>query len=129
MANRKTTKKATDAPAPVEAAVVEAVAETPVVEEAPAPVKKTAAKKPAAKKAPAAEAKSAKKPAEKPAQLFIQFGGKEYDYEEIVEKCKAAYKEGNSRKQVRTIKVYVKPEEHKAYYLVNDKNDSYSIDL
>ena len=57
------------------------------------------------------------------------FKGKEYDTEEIVNMCKAAYKADNSRKQARSLEVYIKPEEDKAYYVVNGKGDGLSIDL
>ena len=129
-------------------------AETAVVTEAAAPaaeeVKVSAApaaevkieapakKKPAAKKAPAKKAEKApeadekpvaKKASDKVAKVVVQFKGKEYDTEEIVNMCKAAYKADNSRKQVRSLEVYIKPEEDKAYYVVNGKGDGLSIDL
>lgn len=129
-------------------------AETAVVTEAAAPaaeeVKVSAApaaevkteapakKKPAAKKAPAKKAEkapeadekpAAKKASDKAAKVVVQFKGKEYDTEEIVNMCKAAYKADNSRKQVRSLEVYIKPEEDKAYYVVNGKGDGLSIDL
>lgn len=104
-----------------------------------APAKKAAAeKKPAAKKASAKKAEkapeadekpAAKKASDKTAKVVVQFKGKEYDTEEIVNMCKAAYKADNSRKQVRSLEVYIKPEEDKAYYVVNGKGDGLSIDL
>ena len=92
-------------------------------------------KKPAAKKAPAkkeeapAEKAVKKAPEKDTAKLFIEFGGNKFAADEIVEKCKAAYKADNSRKQVRSIEVYVKPEDNKAYYVVNGKADGLYIDL
>jgi hypothetical protein len=78
-----------------------------------AAAKKPAAKKPAAKKAPA-------KTAEKKVVTKIQFGGKEVDVEEIAALCKADYKE-KTNGHVRSLSIYVKPEESAAYYVVNDK--------
>ena len=107
------------------AAPVEAKAAAPEVKalvEAKAEVKTEAEKeekKPAAKKAPEKDT----------AKLFIEFGGNKFAADEIVEKCKAAYKADNSRKQVRSIEVYVKPEDNKAYYVVNGKADGLYIDL
>ncbi len=94
--------------------------------EAPKAEAKTekAAKKPAAKKN--AEKPAEKKAADKTSKVVIQFAGKEFNSEEIVEKCKAAYK-GDSRKQVKTIDVYVKPEESRAYYVVNGKAEEGSF--
>lgn len=114
-------KSETAAVAPV--APVEVKAAAPEVKapvEAKPEVKAEAAKeekKPAAKKAADA------------AKLFIEFGGNKFSADEIVEKCKAAYKADNSRKQVRSIEVYVKPEDNKAYYVVNGKADGLYIDL
>ncbi|MCR5806754.1 MAG: DUF6465 family protein [Oscillospiraceae bacterium] len=96
--------------------------------------KKTAAKKPAAKDSKTAAAKKSEpKAAAKKSALPIEYQckGGNYTGEEIIEKCKAAYR-GDSRKQVRSIQVYVKGS--KAYFVVNgqDKDENgapYSISL
>lgn len=116
------------AAAPEVKAPVEAKAE--VKTEAEKEEKKPAAKKAPAKKEEAPAEKAVKKAPEKDtAKLFIEFGGNKFAADEIVEKCKAAYKADNSRKQVRSIEVYVKPEDNKAYYVVNGKADGLYIDL
>lgn len=116
------------AAAPEVKALVEAKAE--VKTEAEKEEKKPAAKKAPAKKEEAPAEKAVKKAPEKDtAKLFIEFGGNKFAADEIVEKCKAAYKADNSRKQVRSIEVYVKPEDNKAYYVVNGKADGLYIDL
>ena len=128
----KSAETVVPAAAPVEAKAAAPEVKAPV--EAKAEVKTEAEKeekKPAAKKAPA---KKEEAPAEKSvkkdtAKLFIEFGGNKFAADEIVEKCKAAYKADNSRKQVRSIEVYVKPEDNKAYYVVNGKADGLYIDL
>ena len=118
----------TKAAAPEVKAPVEAKAE--VKTEAEKEEKKPAAKKAPAKKEEAPAEKAVKKAPEKDtAKLFIEFGGNKFAADEIVEKCKAAYKADNSRKQVRSIEVYVKPEDNKAYYVVNGKADGLYIDL
>ena len=73
---------------------------------------KTAAKKaaPAAKKAAAASREVTK----------IQFDGCEFDVAEIVEKAKADYK-ANNKSALKSIDVYIKPEEKTAYYVANGK--------
>ena len=88
-----------------------AAAEEVKTEAAKAPAKKAAAKKPAAKKA-AAPAKAE--------VIKVQFGGNEYDTAAIVEAVKAAYKAEN-KSAIKTLSVYIKPEENAAYYVVNDK--------
>lgn len=125
----KSAETVVPAAAPVEAKAAAPEAKAPV--EAKAEVKTEAEKeekKPAAKKAPAEKAVK-KAPEKDTAKLFIEFGGNKFAADEIVEKCKAAYKADNSRKQVRSIEVYVKPEDNKAYYVVNGKADGLYIDL
>ena len=144
---KKTTKTA-----PVEEVKTEAVAEKKAEKAAP---KKKAAAKPkketAAKAAPEVKAEpkatetkdvkkaapkaktTAKKTAEKPVSVQIQLASGNYSPDEIVEKCKESYKDGK-RKVIRTIEVYVKADESKAYYVVNGKaedenGNSYFIDL
>lgn len=103
-----------------------AAAEEVKTEAAKAPAKKAAEKKTAAKK-PAAKKAAAKKPAAKKAAapakaevIKVQFGGNEYDTAAIVEAVKAAYKAEN-KSAIKTLSVYIKPEENAAYYVVNDK--------
>ena len=92
--------------------------------------KSAAAKKTTAKAAPkaaakkAAPAKKAAAPAKKTSAAKevakIQFDGCEFDVAEVVEKAKADYK-ANNKAAVKTVTVYIKPEEKAAYYVVNDK--------
>ncbi len=131
---------------PAEVKPAEVVAE-PVVETAPAAVaaetvteasaevkaeKKTPAKKTAKvseDKASVKKASSVKKEEPKKAEsIEIQFGGTSFEPGDIIERCKAAYK-GNSRKQIKTIAVYVNMDERKAYYVVNDKEEGAFITL
>ncbi len=65
--------------------------------------------------------------------LELQFQGGNYTAEEIVEKCKAAYR-GGTKKQIRSIMVYVNAAQAKAYYVVNDNaadenGNAYYVDL
>ena len=135
-------KKTESAPAPAapvaEAEVKEEVVETPAPEVVPAaPVKKAPAKRTAAKNAPVEKAAPAEKKTsaakkvsapEKAEELFIEFDGKKYNYSDIIEKCKAAYKDG-SRKQIKSISVYVNTNDSKAYYVVNGKADGSFVEL
>lgn len=116
------------APAPVKetapAKAVEAKAEAVKKETAP---KKTAAKAPAAKKAPAKKAAPAK--AEVKTAIFVQYAGKETSAEELIAAAKKAYlAAGHKEADIKTIDVYVKPEEGIAYYAVNGEgSDEYKI--
>lgn len=81
---------------------------------------KTAAKKAPAKKAPA------KKPAAKTvlkASVAYQFADKEYDQDSLVKIAKDVWKFDLNKKvsDLVNIKLYVKPEESKVYYLFNEE--------
>ena len=79
-----------------------------------APAKKTAAKKTAAKKAPA-------KKAELKTEMYLQFYGKEYSDKEILQKVKDIWTKVLKNKvgDMKDVKIYLKPEESAAYYVVN----------
>ena len=54
-------------------------------------------------------------------EVFVQFGNSEVLTKDIVEKVKDAYvAEGHTADSVKKIRVYIKPEEGMAYYVVND---------
>ena len=106
-------------------AVVEAVVEAAPVEEAP---KKTAAKKPAAKKA--AEKKDAEKKASgrktaPKTNLFIQYQVTELSYADLIERAKA----DAGVEAPKSINLYVKPEENKVYYVINDNEKVGGFDI
>ena len=129
---KKASEKKVEEVKEVKATVVEEVkAAKENVAEAVATEKK-AEKKPAAKKAVAEKKTAAKKEtakAEKQEVVFVQFAGEEFVVEEVMEKAKAAYvAEGHRAASIKTLRLYIKPEERKAYYVVNDKAAG-SIDL
>lgn len=107
--------------------------DTPEVkaEEKKAPAKKTAAKKTTkttAKKAPAK--KTTTKKAELKTEMFLQFSGKEYTEKEILQKVKDVWTHDLKNKvgEMKDVKIYLKPEESAAYFVVN-KNTTGKIDL
>ena len=79
----------------------------------------TKAAKTTTKKAPA---KKAAKPEVKKENVVVQFGGKEVEIDAIVAAAKADFR-ANNKGCVRTINVYVKPEDNAAYYVVNNKTE------
>ncbi len=137
--SKEETKPVSKAPVKEETPVVEAVKAASDREEAPkAEAVKTEApkaeKKPAAaeKKKPGRKpsAKTAeKKPAEKKtavkkelkSDITVQFGGKSYTQEELVQIAKDVWKYDLNQKasDLTSIELYVKPEEHVAYYVMN----------
>ena len=109
-------KKTEVAPVAEVTAVVAAEPVTEATTEAPAvkPVKKPAAKKAAAAKKPAAKtAKAAPKETVK-----IQFGADEYDFAEIKKAVEADYK-SKVKGRIKTVEIYIKPEDKAVYYVVN----------
>lgn len=84
---------------------------------------KTAAKKTTAK----ASAKPVKAAADKKVNTFLQFGGHEYDVDEVIEKVKAAAAADTGKKTFKSLDIYVKPEENVAYYVVNGKPGSVQL--
>ena len=108
-----------------------------------AEVKKPAAKKETVKKetkkaAPAkAEAKkpavrrTAKKAAVAAEEIFIQYAGKEFTTKDVVANVKKAWTEmtGKKEEDIQDIKVYVKTEENKAYYVVNGEAEGHYVEL
>ena len=53
-------------------------------------------------------------------EVYVQYNQKEILTSDLVKAAKAAYKEAGNRAAVRTLAVYVKPEENAAYYVIND---------
>lgn len=81
--------------------------------------KETTAKK-TAKKSPAK--KTEIKKTEKVEEIYLQFHGEEIFTKEILEKAKQAYiAEGHRESSIKSIRLYIKPEEGMAYYVINEK--------
>ena len=96
----------------------EVKAEAPKAEE---PKKETAKKAPA-KRTAAKDIKTS---------VVVQFAGKEVTEKDLIAAVKKAYtKKGNKVGDIKTIEIYVKPEESAAYYVVNGVGaDDYKIEL
>lgn len=110
----------------VEAEKVQKSAEAEKVQEAVKVEKVEKAAEKVEKKAEKAEKKTEKKTAAKPAQkveeVFLQFGGEEWNVAQLKQAAQDAYvAEGHRASTIKKLSVYVKPEERKAYYVVNDK--------
>lgn len=120
----KETAAAEEAPAKA-AKTTRTTAKKTTTKKAAAPKKPAAAKKPAEKKAPA---KAAKKEAEQ--EMILQFGGREIKEKDLYERIQQIWIEGYGKKaeELKSLKVYVKPEEFTAYYVINDDVTG-SIDL
>lgn len=91
--------------------------DTPKAKKRPGRRPMTAEEKEAAAKARAEE--KAKADNLKP-ELFIQYQGSETDVEKLVETVKAAFHREKKRILVTSLKIYIKPEEQAAYYVINE---------
>ena len=143
MANRRQAKKNAAAAVNKEAAkkevkttvaeeTAEKVTAVEKVAEKVAEVKETTK---AAKAETAEKAEPKKTPGRKAAvkeEFVLEFAGKQITQEEIKKKVKENWTkvQKNKIKDIKTIKVFLQPENSCAYYTINDEgNDSYKIEL
>lgn len=94
--------------------------------EEPAEAPKKRGRKPAAEKKETG-GNAAKKPAAKKAEkfipeVFLQYREYETEQSVIIERIKAQFvSEGHRAGNIKSLKVYIKPEDGAAYYVINDK--------
>ena len=109
-------------------AAPKAEAKAPTAEAPKTEVKKETAAKPG-RKPKTAKAETAKKPAakkttkkaEQKTNISIQFSGKSYSQEDLVKMAQDVWKYDLKQKvrELASIELYVKPEENKVYYVMN----------
>lgn len=107
---KKTTAKAVKdeaAEAKTTAKAAEKTAEKPAA-------KKTAARKPAARRTT--------KKAETNTEVYVQFWGKEVYAKDVVASIRKIWTEemGNKEEDIKDLKVYIKPEDNGAHYVINN---------
>lgn len=93
--------------------------------------KKEAVAEKEAKEAPAKKGKPGRKPGkasakkkttEKVEEVYVQFQELEVTTKEIVDKAKQIYiAEGHRESSIKSLRLYIKPDEHMAYYVINEK--------
>lgn len=116
---------------PVKAAVkAEPVKAEPVkTEPVKAEPEKAEVKAEAPKKAPAAKKAPAKK-VEPKASVVIEYAGNQIVAKDVLAAAIKAFKKDNKSVTIKTIEVYVKPEENVAYYVVNGEgSENYKVSL
>ena len=98
-----------------------------IVQEA-APAKKP--RKPRRKMTPEEKEEAARKRAERKAQaesmkpaVYVQFEGAEAVIDDLIEAAKADFRKEKKRARIINFKLYVKPDERAAYYVINDAYD------
>ena len=102
-----------------EAAEVAAVAPVEPVKERKKPGRKPMTE---AQKAEAKAAREAQKNAEiiAAATVYVQYMGSEAAVKDLVEAAKADFKASHKRTRIESLRLYVKPEDYTAYYVIND---------
>lgn len=111
----------------VEAKVAEVAADEKTAKVAEK-TKETAVKAKEAVKKTAAKT-VAKKPNGAEPEMFIQFGGNDAPIATIIEKVRASFVEqGHRASSIKDLKVYLKPEDNAAYYVIN-KNFAGKVNL
>ena len=87
-------------------------------------------RKPRRKMTPEEREESARKRAERKAQaesmkpvVYVQFEGAEAVIDDLIEAAKADFRKEKKRAQIIEFKLYVKPEERAAYYVINGAYD------
>lgn len=53
--------------------------------------------------------------------LFVEFSGNQVEDKTLITTAKNAWvEEGNKVKDIKTLNIYIKPEENAAYYVINE---------
>lgn len=116
---KKSVEKVAEVKETVKEAEVKETKAAAVKEEVKETAKKAPAKKAPAKKAPA-KTTTAKK--EVVTETYIQYAGQETLTAELLTKVKAAYvAEGHKESAIKSVKLYIKPEDSAVYYVINEK--------
>ena len=63
-------------------------------------------------------------------ETYFEFNGIQINSDEMIEKTKEAYlAEGNSRDDVKSVKVYINANERRAYYVINGQAENKFIEF
>lgn len=131
-AKKATTKAAVATPATEEKKVVEtAVKVEEKVEPAKVEIKEeTSAKATKTTKSAAKTTKTATKATkttktasvkeEVKAEVIVEYAGTQVSIEKVIEDVKKTFVAEGNTEEIKSVKVYLKPEEHAAYYVIND---------
>ncbi|MDR1559172.1 MAG: DUF6465 family protein [Clostridiales bacterium] len=56
-------------------------------------------------------------------EFYVEFDGRQINLEQIEDAVKSTWKsEGKKMKDLKSMKIYYKPQEHKAYYVFNGES-------
>ena len=60
-------------------------------------------------------------PEKKSQRVYVQFQDTEVEVGELMEAARAKFREEKKRTAIKDLKLYIKPEEKVAYYVINEK--------
>ena len=66
--------------------------------------------------------------AEPKEEIVLQFGDQEVSMSAVSEKVRKSYAQSGSQGELREVTIYVKPEDRKAYYVINGETEG-SVEL
>lgn len=85
--------------------------------------------KAAEEKAEVKKPRAAKAAAKPEIKATIEFGGKNTTIESIVDSIKEAYKNEGNTDAIKTLDVYIQPENNVAYYVINGVEEGKSVNF
>ena len=132
MAAKKDAAKEAEVKAVAEAAEVKGTApKKTTVKKTTASKKETAVEKEAATRTEAAPKKTTAKQAAAPeAKVVVEYAGRKVVAKEVLAAAIENFKTAHGETEIKTIEIYVKPEENAAYYVVNGEGSSdYKVEL
>ena len=63
-------------------------------------------------------------------EVFFEYSGEQILTKEIADRVKEEWKnEGHRVGAIKTLRIYINPEERKAYYVINDKADGRFVEF
>ena len=111
------------------AAAAKAVEVKEEVKEVVREATKAPAAKAEAKAADQAQVKTAAK-AEIEKTVVVEFGGKQIKAKDVLAQAEKAYAESHPETEIKTVELYISPEQNAAYYVVNgEASDDFKIEL
>lgn len=75
----------------------------------------------------AAKKTTTKKAAKKENNVFVQFAGMEFNTADVEKAVKDDYKAQSGKKTMTSVSIYIKPEDGKAYYVIDGITGSVSL--
>lgn len=126
---KKATAKETKTTTVAENAAVKADSQAEVKETKTAAKATKAAKAETKTETKAAKTTTAKAAAKETVKVEFQFAGKNTTIDSIVDSIKEAYKAEGNKDAIKTLEVYVQPENNVAYYVINGVEEGKSVNF